>query len=431
MSHDPDTPQPGPDSQETGRQEPLGKGVVLLRIVLPVLVLGIGLFAAFWMMKTGPEAKPRTKSRNAALVNVVPIEFKSHQVLIDAMGTVRPEQEVLLKPQLSGEIVEINDEFLPGGYLPAGEVLLKIDETDYRLAAEQIQDEVSRAETELQLERGRQLVAIKEFELLGEALSEEEQALMLRQPQLDSLRAALSAANSRLRQAEINLQRTEIRAPFNAVVLSRQVNLGTRVTTGSDLARLIGTDAYWVEASVPVSRLRWIDIPQSRTDRGAAARIYDQAAWGSGVSRKGRVVRLSAALEEKGRMARLLIEVPDPLSLTPVNYRKPVLLLNSYVRVEIAGRQLDSTVALSRNLLRDNETVWIMDADDRLDIRKVEIAYRGEKEVFVATGLNPGERLVTSLLPAPVQGMPLRVPDDSGERQDSGADPRADNTGEK
>ncbi|MDT8419510.1 MAG: efflux RND transporter periplasmic adaptor subunit [Desulfuromonadales bacterium] len=418
MTHDPDTGQPVPDSQEPGRQEQPGKGVLLLRIILPLLVVGVGLFAAFWLMKTGPEAKPRTKSRNAALVSVVPLEYKTHRIHIEAMGTVRPKQEVLLKPQLSGEIVGISDEFLPGGYFSAGDILLKIDETDYRLAVEQLQDEVSRAEADLQLERGRQLVAIKEFELLGETLSEEEQALMLRQPQLESLRAVLSTAKSKLRQAEIDLQRSEIRAPFNAVVLSREVNLGARVTAGSELARLVGTDAYWVEVSVPVSRLRWIDIPQTLTERGAAARIYDQAAWGPEVSRSGRVVRLSAALEEKGRMARLLIEVPDPLSLDPENSGQPGLLLNSYVRVEIAGQKLAAAVALSRDLLRDNETVWIMNAEDRLDIRKVEIAYSGEQEVFVTAGLNQGERLVTSLLSAPVQGMPLRVPGDSRDRQD-------------
>lgn len=410
MEHEPESSQPESVQKSPEQRDPPGRGVIILRIILPLVAIGIGLGFSLWLMKTGPEAKTRTKNRNAALVNVQTVEFNPRQVRVSAMGTVRPKQEVHLKPQINGEIVAINDEFLPGGLFRTGEMLLRIDDTDYRLAVEQLTSEVARAEAELQLEQGNQLVSLKEFELLGESVSDEEKYLMLRQPQLENLQAALSAAKSRLKQAQINLQRAEIRAPFNSVVFSRAVNLGTRVTTGSDLAMLVGTDAYWIEVSVPVSRLRWIAIPQSRSEQGALATVYDQAAWGDGVKRTGRVARLSAALEEKGRMARLLVEVDDPQALEKNNSGKPRLLLNSYVRVEIEGQNLESTAAISRDLLRDNDTVWVMDRESRLDIRKVDVAFRGEEEIYLASGLENGERLITSLLPTPVQGMPLRLP---------------------
>jgi len=295
----------------------------------------------------------------------------------------------------------------------------------------QLESEVAKVEAELLLEQGNQLVSQKEFELLGESVSDEEKSLMLRQPQLESLRANLSAAKARLEQAQVNLQRAEIRAPFNAIVVSRDVNLGSRVTTGSELALLVGTDAYWVEVSVPVSRLRWINIPQAYSEQGAQAKIYDQAAWGDGVNRVGRVARLSAALEEKGRMARLLVEVPDPQSLKKRNSGKPGLLLNSYVRVEIEGQELMSSAAISRDLLRDDDTVWIMDQDNRLDIRKVDIAFRGEEEVYLTAGLESGERLITSLLPTPVQGMPLRLPGDPETKKASESSEQPNKTGKQ
>lgn len=431
MAHEPESPQTAPGPENSDRRPPLGKGVIILRIVLPLLVIGIGLGLSLWLMETGPEAKPRTKNRNATLVNVQTVEFKPRQIRISAMGTVRPKQEVHLKPQVTGKIVAISDEFLPGGFFRTGEVLLRIDDTDYRLTVEQLASDVARAEAELQLEQGNQLVSLKEFELLGEAVSDEEKFLMLRQPQLENLRAALAAAESRLEQARINLQRAEIRAPFNAIVFSREVNLGTRVTTGSDLAMLVGTDAYWVEVSVPVSRLRWIEIPRSRSEHGASVMIYDQAAWGDGVNRVGWVARLSAAIEEKGRMARLLIEVPDPQALEKDNSGKPGLLLHSYVRVEIEGRELMSTAAISRDLLRDDDTVWIMDRDNRLDIRKVEIAFRGEEEIYLTAGLENGERLITSLLPTPVQGMPLRLPGDPEQQEKAELVEQPDKTGKQ
>lgn len=431
MAHEPELPQPAPESEHSDLRAPLSKGVIILRIVLPLLAIGVGLGVALWLMKTGPEAKPHTKNRNATLVNVQPVEFKPRQIHISAMGTVRPKQEVHLKPQVTGEIVRMSDEFLPGGFFRVGETLLQIDDTDYRLAVKQLESEVARVEAELQLERGNQLVSQKEFELLGESVSDEEKSLMLRQPQLENLRAALAAAEARLDQARINLQRAEIRSPFNAIVFSRDVNLGTRVTIGSELATLVGTDAYWVEVSVPVSRLRWISIPQARSEQGAPVRIYDQAAWGDGVSRAGRVARLSAALEEKGRMARLLVEIPDPQALKKRNSGKPGLLLNSYVRVEIEGQELMSSAAISRDLLRDDDTVWIMDRENRLDIRKVDIAFRGEKEIYLTAGIESGERLITSLLPTPVQGMPLRLPGGSEKKKASGSSDQPDRTGKQ
>lgn len=412
MGHEPEFSSSESELKNSELKAPLGKAVIALRIILPLLVIGVGVALSWWLMKTGPEARPRTKTRNAVLVNAQPVEFLPRQIMISAMGTVRPKQEVHLKPQVNGEIVALSDEFQPGGYFKVGEVLLKIDDTDYRLAVRQLENEVARVEAELQLERGNQLVALKEFELLGESVSEDEKFLMLRQPQLLDLRAALSVSESKLEQARINLKRSEIRAPFNSVIVSRAVNLGTRVTTGSDLAMLVGTDAYWVEVSVPVSRLRWIDIPQSQSELGAPVKIYDQAAWGTGVNRVGRVARLSAALEEKGRMARLLVEVPDPRGLEKENAGKPDLLLNSYVRVEIEGRELASTAALDRSFLRDSDTVWIMDQENRLDIRPVDIVFRGEKEVYLAAGVESGERLIISHLPTPVQGMLLRLPGD-------------------
>ena len=183
----------------------------------------------------------------------------------------------------------------------------------------QLTTDVAKAESDLQLEQGNQLVAQKEYKLLGETVSDVEKALMLRRPQLENLRATLEAAQAKLEQARVDLARTQIKAPFNAVVQARSADVGARASESTVLATLVGTDAYWVEVSVPVSQLRWIRIPQTDGDQGALVRVYDSAAWGDGVFRQGRVVRLEADLEEQGRMARLLVRVEDPLSLQPDN----------------------------------------------------------------------------------------------------------------
>jgi len=382
---------------------------VFLCTLLPLAVLAAGAAAAFWLMETSPQAKLHPRTRNPTLVAVRTVNYGPRQTVISGMGTVAAARNVELKAQVNGEIIELNPNLLPGGHFRRGETLLKIDPTDYRLAVRQLATDVAKGESELQLEQGNQLVALKEYQLLGETVSDVEKALMLRRPQLENLRATLEAAQAKLEQARIDLERTRIKAPFNALVRSRGVDVGARASESTVLGTLVGTDAYWVEVSVPVSQLRWIKIPQTAEDAGSLVRVYDPAAWGSGVFRQGRVLRLEADLEEQGRMARLLVKVDDPLGLQPGNAGRPRMLIGAYVRVEIEGRMVAAAAAIEREFVRNGSNVWLMDADGHLSIRAVQIAFRGVDRVLISGGIQPGEQLIITDLAAPVEGMALRT----------------------
>ncbi len=389
---------------------------VIFRTLLPAIVLAAGAVLALWLMETGPQAQSRPRTRNATLVATRAVDYKIQQTIISGMGTVAAACNVELQPQVSGEIIELNPNLIPGGHFSQGETLLKIDPTDYNLTVRELATDVAKAESDLQLEQGNQLVAEKEYKLLGEAVSDQEKSLMLRHPQLENLSATLEAARAKLEQARVDLARTEIKAPFNAVVQSREVNLGTRAAETTVLASLVGTDAYWVEVSIPVSQLRWVRIPQTEKDPGSLVRIYDSAAWGDGVCRQGRVIRLKTGLEEQGRMARLIIRVEDPLSLQPDHTDQPRMLLDSYVRVEIEGQAVASATAIEREFIRDGNSVWIMNPEGVLTIRPVEIAFRGADHLIVTSGIDPGDQLIISDIAAPVDGMALRTADDSTDK---------------
>ena len=225
----------------------------------------------------------------------------------------------------------------------------------------------------------------------------------------EAAEGARKAADAALRKARLDHERTAIRAPFNALVEAKLVDPGSQVSPASRIARLVGTDAYWVEVSVPVDRLTWIRLPDGKGAAGAAVRVFDEAAWGAGVHREGRALRLAGALEPNGRMARLLVEVPDPLALAPGHDGRPALLLGSYVRVEIEGGEIEGAAALDRDLLRDGDRVWVMTGENRLAIRTVTIVARDRDRVMVTGGLTDGDRVVTTDLAAPVDGMPLRT----------------------
>lgn len=377
-------------------------------IFFALLVIAAGIALTSWLMQTGPKSSPRKPKRVATLVEVMEMQAKPYTTHVQATGVVTPAVEVALTPLVGGEIIWINPNLLPGGRIGAGEKVVQIDPTDYKIAARQLQSAVKTAENNLELEQGNQVVAQKELELLGEQVSEEDKKLILRKPQLETLEASLESARAQYEQALLNIKRSAVVVPFNAIVEAQQVNLGSRVSQSTPLATLIGTDEFWVEASVPVSKLPWITIPKDDDSPGAAVTITTTTSWGERQTHRGRVIRLAPTLEEQGRMARLIIRVEDPLALSDKSGARQPLLAGSFVRVTIEGRQLPSAMALSRNYLHDGTTVWLMAEDNTLVYRTVDILYREESRVFI-TGVHEGEKLVVSNLSAPVAGMALRL----------------------
>jgi RND family efflux transporter MFP subunit len=286
--------------------------------------------------------------------------------------------------------------------------MLKIDPADFELAVDQKQAEVAQVEADYRIEEGQQAISKREYELLGQDVSEQDRDLMLRKPQMQTMAAKLKIAKAQLQQSKLDLQRTQITAPFNALVMERNVNVGSHVTTGTNLTQLVGTDIYWVQVALPVDQLKWITIPTGDDTIGSDVRVYNEAAWGKGVYRAGKVVRMEGGLEEMGRMAQLIVAVDDPIAIKPQNSDTPALLLDSYVRVEIDGKTLHDVYKIPRTLVQHDDQIHIF-KDNALDIRDIHIVHRGPESVLVQKGLQPDEQLITSDLSAPVQDMPLRT----------------------
>jgi len=266
---------------------------------------------------------------------------------------------------------------------------------------------VTDAEYALKLELGHQEVAKREWELLnqGKPAQDMEKELALRQPHLDKARADLSAAEAELKAATLDLERTQITVPFNAMVRSKSVDLGSQVTLQDSLAELVGTDAYRVQVSLPVDRLEWIDVPVKAGAPGSKARIN----YGQEHECSGKVIRLMGDLATEGRMARILVEVADPLGLKTSNKNHAPLLIGEYVRVKILGRKLNGVFQIPRTALRDNSSVWIIKEKKILEIRKVQPVWRDADVVLLKDDLKTGEQLIVSDLAAPVEGMTVRV----------------------
>ncbi|HPQ39298.1 MAG TPA: efflux RND transporter periplasmic adaptor subunit [bacterium] len=385
-----------------------------------VAMIIVTVLIAVYMVRNRPTARRQRPPRAAPAVTVSAVRPVDHRVVIQVMGTIEPELEITLTAEVGGEIIAVHPEFLPGGVVEKGDVLVEIDPVSYQARVAAAEASLEQAGLELLQEEGRQIIAEKEWELLGGGdATDLERELALRKPQLRKAQAALRSAEAALRLARKNLADTRVRAPFNAVVRAIHVNAGDKATPQSPLAVLVGTDTYWVKATIPVDRIPWLKFPDS--DDPEAGQSLIQTVHGN--RRSGTLLRLLSDIEPGGRMARVLIEVPDPLDLeNSFGYRLP-LLLDEYVRVDVNGRIEKDVIAIPRDALRENDTIWLLNSDDTLDIVPVEVAWRDPDTVLIR-GIPPESRLIVSDLSGPVDGMELTLNEivtlDAGVNPDNG-----------
>jgi RND family efflux transporter MFP subunit len=397
------TPAPGPFAS---RGRTLGLRATLTICALLALAAAGGLWLIFG---TVPEVERETAVRETAMrVEVTRAEAGDFRPVIEAMGTVLPSREVMLSSRVGGAVVEMAPEFGPGGFVRRGDVLLRIDDADYRNLLAQRESELAQAITELEIEHGRQDIAERDYRQLEKELEPDKKALVLREPQLRSADARVKAARSAVGQARLDLERTAVRAPFDAQVLARDVNLGSQVSTGDVLGRLVGIDTYWVETTVPLDKLRWLKFPEGAGDPGSPVTIHHRTAWGAGQTREGRLFRLIGELEGDTRLARVLVEVEDPLAQRPEARGVPGLIIGTFVECRIHGREIEGAVRLPRSHVRKGDTVWLMDGD-QLAIRDVEIVFQDAEYAYIRGGLSDRDAVVTTSLATVREGVKLRL----------------------
>ncbi|MDX1587411.1 MAG: efflux RND transporter periplasmic adaptor subunit [Oleiphilaceae bacterium] len=400
-----------PVDEETVRPEQ-GQAGPLKTLFVSLMIVLAGIALVWLIFKTEPTATRKDAARETAmLVDVQSVSRGRFIPSIQVMGQVAPAREITLGSRVGGEVIDQADAFTPGSRVGRGEELLRIDPADYQAVLQQRRSELQQAQADLALEKGQQTVARQEFELLGEDIDTVNQALVLRQPQLEQARARVAMAKAAVQQAELQLARTRIHAPFPAQVLSREVTLGSQVSAGQSLGRLVGTGQYWVEATVPLSKLRWLTFNDDPDAPGASVTLHQDTVWPSGQVRQGRLTRLVGELDSNARMARVLITVEDPLALDQ-SAGQPAMILGAFVRAEIAGRPLEDVVRLERQLIRRNNTVWVME-ERRLAIRDVQIAFQDEDYAYLESGLEDGDQVITNDLASVVSGARLRLADDS------------------
>jgi RND family efflux transporter MFP subunit len=380
-----------------------------IRKGLPLLVLVVSVVVTAVLIATGPEAERRPPESVAPVVEVVRVAPQSFQVEVLSRGTVTPRTQTTLVPEVAGRIVEVAPEFRNGGFFERGDVLLLIDPRDYENALTIARAELAQARLRLNEEEAQAEQARRDWAKLGDG--GDPPPLVVRQPQVASARASSAAAEARLRQAELDLERARIRAPYAARVLEKNVDVGQYVTPGTPLASIYAVD--YVEIRLPLSddQQAMLDLPEAyrgpgtTPDQGPAVTLAARVG-GRLEQWPGRIVRSEGAIDTRSRQLFVVAQVDNPYA--PRDGRPP-LKIGQFVEARIEGRQLEDVFVIPREAVRGEAEVLLVTPESRLERREITIVWRTEEYAVVATGLAAEERLVLTPLPFAAAGAEVRV----------------------
>ncbi|RMG47960.1 MAG: efflux RND transporter periplasmic adaptor subunit [Acidobacteria bacterium] len=381
-----------------------------LAYLVPVGILALGLLGAFAMILTRPPVKTEVPEPHRPVVRVVVAEPKTVTLEVHSEGTVQAPRTTTLVSEVSGRIVWVADALAAGGFFEEGDVLIRIDSTDYRLALEQARARVAQARLRLAQERAAARVARREWSELTE--EERENPLATHELQLAEAEAALAAAEAGVAQAERDLARTEIRAPFAGRVLSKQADIGQFVARGTPLATVYAVDRAEVRLPIADRELAYVDLPlahRGERESGPHPEVRLEATFaGRRYSWRGRIVRTEGQIDPRTRMVYAVAEIDDPYGLKG-DPAAPPLAVGMFVEATIAGRTVPNVFTLPRAALRGDDIVYVVDDTGTLRFRRVEVLRIEGDRVLLSGGLEPGERVCVSLLDTVADGMAVHA----------------------
>lgn len=380
----------------------------LIQLFVAAALLAAGVVGMGALTASKPKLEKREQVISHPLVKTVEVELKQVSVMIEGEGTVRPLQEISLVPQVGGNVVGVSPSLVNGGRFSKDDVLLSIDPADYKVAVTLARAKVKDSESKVKLAKEEAAIAREEWRIhrrRSEGKNSPPPPLVAKEPQLAAARALLQADRATLSKALLNLERTELKAPFDGRVSMKNVDVGQYVVPGQAVAAIYSIEAAEIVLPLENDDLFWFEAPGFTPGSGAGAMASVKArVAGREMSWPGRVVRTQGKLDEKTRLVNVVVRVEGPYE------RKPPLAAGLFVRVEITGRTLEKAADIPRAALRAGNTVWIVDNNSRLRFREVEVARVYEESVLILAGLKEGERIVTSSLRAVSNGMLVRTP---------------------
>ena len=371
---------------------------LVFRILVPMGILILTVLTVRWMMINRPTPEIRRPPPSLSSVEATRLQPTRYQVQIPSQGVVQPRTQSTLIPEVSGRVIWISPNFRDGGFFEEDEVLLKIDPRDYETAVVASQATLAQRQSALELEEAQHDQAVENWRLLGDGGTPN--PLTLREPQLAEAKANVESAQARLREAQRNLERAVIHAPYAGRILRKQVDVGQTVSPGNGLATIFAVD--YVEIRLPLFNeyLDFIDLPEDyrgedATETAPKPKVLLTGNYGSrSVTWQGQIVRADGAFDPGSRQLFVVAQVDDPYSRNDED--RPPLKVNQFVEAKIEGDALENVFVVPRTAIRDGREVLIIDANHQIRRRAVTAIWRDKENWIIREQLKPGEVLCTT-----------------------------------
>ena len=365
--------------------------------VAALIIVALLIFAV--MMATREEVTRQKMTIPAPRVKVKVADVGPERVRITGEGTVSPLREIDLIPQVGGRVVFISPTLVDGGEFADGDELLRIDTVDYELAVESARAQVKDLESKLML-TGEEAEAAREEWKIQNGDDSEPPSLVAKEPQLAAARAALQGARANLDKAMLNLDRTSLRAPFDGRISSKSVDLGQFVSVGQPLARMFSVEAAEIMVPLDDVDLRWIEVPGFTAGEESESRaVVKGTIAGRDFEREGSLMRTEGRIDERTRMVNVVVRVERPYE------GRPPLAMGLFVSVEIEGITMPQAIWLPRSAVHEGDVVYIVDEENRISFKKVDISRYYRDEILVTSGISDGDLVVISPMKIVTEGM--------------------------
>ncbi|MBB1347712.1 efflux RND transporter periplasmic adaptor subunit [Pseudoalteromonas sp. SG45-2] len=367
-----------------------------LRWVFPFVALIVGVvgFMGINAIAKDPEKKEVIDTRPT--VQVEPVIANDHQVIINSYGEVKPLENTLLSAQVSGEVLSWHPNFVAGGIVARGETLFTIEKDNYEAAVLVAEAELARAQAGLIEEQAQAQVAEDEAKRFP---SKARTDLFLRKPQVLSAQASVKSAQAALKRAQRDLDNCDVTAPYDALVISRNIGVGQFVTMGSQVAELNNIET--AEVIIPIAGFDSVFLPERI--KGITATIIQKGL--NSFTREGVIDRDLGIVDNATRMSSLVVRIEDPYGLKNI---QPAIKFGSYVQVNFAGAMLNNIYRLPQELV-NNKTVWIVNEEQQLEPRKVTVIREEGEYFYISDGLQADDMLVITLPEYPQKGMAVKI----------------------
>ena len=377
---------------------------LILRILstkfAPIFVILVGFFLAFMISVSSPKPKKGIEFPKPTPVFYQILKKQNITLKIETNGEVRPLNEINLIAQVSGQITEAADEFVDGGIIRAGSPLVWIDDRDYKLTVISAESNVAKAKKLLDREIAESELAKRDWEELGIGNAD---PLTLRIPQLKEAEAIVNAANADLERAKLKLERTVVTLPFQGIIRKKMTGIGQFVSAGSILATAFSTEQVLIALPLTDTELSYLDLPLAYEGVYSSSPRVKFYSYTSNKKHEweGRITRTAGSIDPPTRLVYVYAEVLNPYD------QSPPLAIGMFVNAEIEGKKIENGFLIPNSAITDESLVYIIDDEDYLRIKKVEVLGADNDNLVVKGTIKEGDRVVASPLNNAKDGMAL------------------------